>query len=125
MQLAPLSLAPNPSAPSRYKRYPRSVPQWLRDFRQSSAVITDSFHGTVFSLIFNKPFVCIGNINRGMSRFHSLLARTGLEARLLVDPTPTQIVNTLQTPIEWDLVNQHLNTERERGLTFLKKHLPQ
>ena len=40
--------------------YP-SVCKWLAGFRDASFVITDSFHGTVFSIIFNKPFICIAN----------------------------------------------------------------
>ena len=33
-----------------------SVEQWLRNFSDAEFIITDSFHGTVFSIIFNKPF---------------------------------------------------------------------
>ena len=36
--------------------YP-SVSKWLAGFRDTQFVVTDSFHGTVFSIIFNKPFV--------------------------------------------------------------------
>lgn len=45
--------------------------------------IVDSFHGMVFSIIFNKPFWAIGNVSRGMSRFTSLLKMFHLEDRLL------------------------------------------
>ncbi len=47
---------------------------WLRGFMDAEFVITDSFHACVFSLLFNKPFVVIGNSARGMARFHSLLS---------------------------------------------------
>ena len=33
------------------------VTDWLRGFMDAEYVVTDSFHGTVFSIIFNKPFV--------------------------------------------------------------------
>lgn len=62
-----------------------SVQQWLRSFRDSKFVITDSFHGTIFSIIFNKPFIAIGNAKRGLSRFLSLLSLYGLEDRLVLD----------------------------------------
>lgn len=50
-----------------------TVPEWLAMFRDASYVVTDSFHGTVFSIIFGKKFKCIYNKNRGAARFDSLL----------------------------------------------------
>lgn len=62
-------------------RYP-SVESWLRKIAQSRMVITDSFHGTVFSIIMNKDFLTFGNASRGNSRFDNLLSMFGLEGRL-------------------------------------------
>lgn len=50
-----------------------SIPEWLAMFRDASYVVTDSFHGTVFSIIFEKEFKCIYNETRGVARFESLL----------------------------------------------------
>ena len=50
-----------------------SVPEWLAMFRDASYVVTDSFHGTVFSIIFGKEFKCLYNKSRGSARFDSLL----------------------------------------------------
>lgn len=50
-----------------------TIPEWLAMFRDASYVITDSFHGTVFSIIFNKDFKCLYNKSRGSTRFESLL----------------------------------------------------
>lgn len=50
-----------------------TVPEWLAMFRDASYVITDSFHGTVFSIIFGKEFFCVYNKKRGSARFESLL----------------------------------------------------
>ncbi|WP_157746925.1 polysaccharide pyruvyl transferase family protein [Marinobacter sp. LV10R510-11A] len=36
--------------------FPR-VETWLRSFREASFVVTDSFHGSVFAILFNRPFV--------------------------------------------------------------------
>lgn len=64
-------------------RISKPVEQWLQGFRDSEAVITDSFHACVFSIIFNKPFLVFGNKDRGLSRFESLLSITGLMDRLV------------------------------------------
>lgn len=61
------------------------VEQWLRGFYDAEFVITDSFHACVFSILFNKPFVVIGNKERGMARFESLLSIFGLENRLITN----------------------------------------
>lgn len=59
------------------------VEQWLRDFLDAEFVVTDSFHACVFSIIFNKPFVVLGNRERGMARFMSLMEMFGLTDHLL------------------------------------------
>jgi hypothetical protein len=60
-----------------------SIEEWIKCFRDAKFVVTDSFHGCVFSIIFRKPFVAIANSNRGMSRFNSLLSMLDLEDHLL------------------------------------------
>ena len=50
-----------------------SIPKWLAIFRDASYVVTDSFHGTVFAIIFGKEFKCLYNETRGLARFESLL----------------------------------------------------
>ncbi len=58
---------------------------WLQGFRDSDFVITDSFHGTLFSIINQKPFLSLANMDRGASRFESILKQLGLEDRLVYD----------------------------------------
>lgn len=50
-----------------------SICEWIAMFRDASYVVTDSFHGTAFSIIFAKEFKCFFNENRGSTRFKSLL----------------------------------------------------
>ena len=50
-----------------------SIQEWLAIFRDASYVVTDSFHGTVFSIIFGKEFKCLYNETRGSARFEPLL----------------------------------------------------
>lgn len=96
-----------------------SVEQWLRSISEAEFVITDSFHGMVFSILFNKPFIAYGNAARGMSRFTSLLGLLALEDRLVLDAANLDIVKALQ-PIDWQAVNARLAEEREKSLRFLE-----
>lgn len=55
----------------------------LKGFKEAEYVITDSFHGMCFALIFNKPFIVVANYGRGIERFKSILGMCGLENRLI------------------------------------------
>jgi hypothetical protein len=59
------------------------IEDWLMAIKHARLVMTDSFHATVFSIIFEKPFYVIGNKKRGDSRFVSLLTSLGLQDRLI------------------------------------------
>lgn len=95
------------------------IEKWLQAFNQASFIFTDSFHGSVFSIIFNKEFITIGNQGRGMTRFHSLINLFNLRSRFL-----TSIVEySKQTSeaINWSSVNEILEKEREISLNILKQ----
>jgi exopolysaccharide biosynthesis predicted pyruvyltransferase EpsI len=97
------------------------VENWLRGFYDASFVVTDSFHGTVFSIIFNKPFVTLGNEHRGMDRFNSLLSTFGLNNRLITNTDNLQeIVNK---PIDWQEVNNKRAELKKISLDFIYKSL--
>lgn len=116
-------LMPHATAKKRRDRFPISVPQWLRLIRDCEYFITDSFHGCVFAIIYNKPFVCFGNEGRGNARFDTLLGTFGLEDRMLTNATPEKLLQVLNAPIDWERVNAIHDSERERGINFLKENL--
>lgn len=58
---------------------------WLKYIKDAELVVTDSFHGTCFSIIFERQFICIGNPLRGLSRFITLLETCRLEDRMVLD----------------------------------------
>ena len=98
--------------------YP-SVAQWLRAFMDSEMVICDSFHGCVFSIIFNKPFWVISNTDRGNTRFESLLKMFGLEERMIDDITTIDVLS----PIDWSKVNGILSKKRNDSIALLQSSL--
>ena len=116
-------LLPHADAARRRDRFAPTVGQWLRLILDCDYFITDSFHGTVFATIFNKPFVCLGNQGRGSARFETLLGTFGLQDRLVTKPDAAEIKRVLTTPIDWAPVNTALASERQRGRNFLQLHL--
>ena len=103
------------------------VSAWLRGFRDAEFVVTDSFHGCVFSIIFNKPFIAIGNAGRGMSRFHSLLKMFGLENRLLLldgnSDARERASDILTEKIAWEEINAIRSREQGYSREVLEKAL--
>ncbi len=123
LQVTLQHLLPHANATLSRDRIAISVSQWLRLVRDAEFFITDSFHGCVFAIIFNKPFVCLGNAYRGSARFDSLLSTFGLQDRLITSHDVDTIVRTLTSPIDWDRVNTIRRSEQKRAFDFLKKNL--
>lgn len=98
------------------------VTNWLRGFMDAKFVVTDSFHGTVFSIIFNKPFLAIGNAKRGITRFSSLLKILGLEDRLVLNYDES-IKEKINTPIDYEKVNTILDQKKKEAYQFLENSL--
>ncbi len=119
--LAVRHLMPRATAGCLRECLPLAVPQWLRALGEAECVVTDSFHGCVFSMLFHKPFVCLGNERRGAARFESLLRTFGLEGRLVAEPE--QVAACMQESVDWVAVEAQLAGDRERGLAFLCEHL--
>lgn len=97
-----------------------SVESWLEGIATSDYVITDSFHGCVFSIIFNKPFWAIGNKERGLDRFLSLLKMFDLEDRLITD---REFKFSLNNNIDWGHVNQRMQLLQQASRNFLINEL--
>lgn len=96
---------------------------WLASFYHADYIITDSFHGTVFSIIFQKPFIALGNEKRGMSRFSSLLVSLGLEEHLSLDFDADKMSKILSQKIHYNEVEDKISSLRTKTYQFFQKHL--
>jgi hypothetical protein len=98
--------------------YP-AITKWLRSFMDARLVVTDSFHGTAFSIIFNKPFFVLINKERGAARFTSLLHLFGLEDRIISSLDEVDVYKS----IDWDAVNEKKKEWQMKSIDFLKQIL--
>jgi hypothetical protein len=94
-----------------------SIERWLSYFRDAAYVITDSFHGTAFSINFGKDFFVFDNQGRGNSRIDSLLGKLDLKSRIVVDSI------SMLDPVDWEHVNHMLKVERMHSKMWLKNAL--
>lgn len=99
----------------------KSVEDWLSGIKYSDFVVTDSFHGMVFSILFKKQFIVIANNERGVSRFTSLLSKLNLMNRLILDFNDINFKDIYDCPINYTVVNKKLEQERKKSLEFLMK----
>ena len=98
------------------------VEDWIKSFHDAEFIITDSFHGTVFSILFNKPFFVLINYERGASRFKSILNFFNLSDRI-ISSEDDSIGEKLDKEIDWNAVNEILDGKRQESMSFLKSHL--
>ena len=96
---------------------------WL--FSHSKAVFTDSFHGTIFSIIFKKPFITLRNIPRGGERFYSLLIPLKLEYRLFKKKSCINDRYDLFDKLDYTIPYQKLNKIKDFSYNWLKNVLKQ
>ena len=88
---------------------------WL--IKNASFVIADSFHATVFSIIFERPFVTI-TPDIASSRISSILKLLGIEERNLSNFSDTSMI---ESPIDYIKVKRLLAYEKSKSIDYLKK----
>jgi len=86
---------------------------WLVD--HAERVITSSFHGVAFSIIFNKKFSAIINPN-APARISNLLEVLGIEI-----PSVENCMSSFD--VDYEIVNQRIREERARGMSYLRREL--
>ena len=94
-----------------YKKTYPTVEEWLGLYENASAVVTNSFHGTVFSLIFNKPFLSVyqcGKFESQNIRIDSLLEDFDLKNRVFLGD-----FEKLFEIVDFEAVNKKLEKIRE------------
>lgn len=92
----------------------------LAIFQHAACIVTDTFHGSVFSIKYNKNFC---TIVRGMNnnKLSHLLEQFGLQDRIV--ETPDMLEEILNTPINYQRVNTELLKERERSIKYLTNNI--
>ena len=92
----------------------------LAYFKNASCIVPDTFHGSVFSIKFNKQFC---TIVRGMNsnKLTHLLEQFGLQGRIANDVS--KLPEIMDTMIEYEPVNAIIAEETSRSITYLKENL--
>ena len=103
-------------------RHENQIKNFIYGVSHCKAVITDSYHGTIFSIIFNKPFISFSPKLNGVERFNTLKQVFGLKERIY-DYNFTSIpnINLLKKTLKFNKTK--LNLLKKISLNFLKQNL--
>lgn len=86
--------------------------------RYADMVITSSFHGFVFSILFQKEVLCVLNNNDRNSRLKDLAQKLGMISRIVLNPSQYDAASI--SPIDYKKVEIQLIEMRENSLKFLE-----
>ena len=101
----------------------RSFADWLGTLKHAKYVITNSFHGSVFCILFKKPFICIKRDDfGGNSRVENLFSNLGINPLLLIESLEHSD-QVEKYEIDYLAVYKRLDGLREHSLRFLKDAL--
>lgn len=92
----------------------------LAYFKHATCIITDTFHGSVFSIKYNKPFCTIIRDMNSQKLSH-LLEQFNLTNRIV--KSGHDIFSIMNQPINYIPINNMIHQEQERSLDYLKKNL--
>lgn len=94
------------------------VGEFLSYINNATYIVTDSFHGTAFSINFNKQFIEILPNTKTGSRNQSILQLTGLQDRIVTDYNDFSIATKM---IDYTFVNGIIKEERKKSYCILKR----
>lgn len=96
--------------------------EWVGLIMNAAYMVTDSFHGTAFSINFNIPFTTLLNPSSNMnSRALSILEITGLKNRLIYDDGSNQLPESLN--VDYAKVNSIIDDWRKKSVDYIHNSL--
>lgn len=112
----------------RFHILPEDAPEnFLQTYRKATYVVTDSFHGSAFAVIFKKPFSSIYNTHRGADRFKSLMGSLGFgETRRVFETDSADKIRAnphVDLAIDFTTADQFIAQARKQSLAWLKNAL--
>lgn len=100
-------------------KYDAGPADFLAYVDHAALVLSSSFHGTAFSLIYHKPFYVFNGLTD--NRISTMLHNTGLEERSIGDVS--EIGKVTLAPIDGNRIDLFLRQERQRSANYLKKSI--
>lgn len=104
---------------------PVEIADWLKYIKNASYVVTDSFHGFCYSVVFKRNMSVFPNQLRGLDRFNSLAEMTDLTDRLVYSYHEFEEKKPWENEIDFNTVTKLMQPEIERSYLWLQNSLNQ
>jgi len=104
-----------------------TIGQWISLIKHAGTIITNSFHGIVFAITYQKDFLYVplmSELAGTDTRILSLFERLGITGRALKTPQDVwQAIHNAPAPIDWSQVSQKMTIFRQEGTAFLTRYI--
>ena len=99
-----------------------TVEEWLSYIKNANLVYTDSFHASVFSILFHTRFVVNSASRKNMaSRISNLLRLAGLENLEMLDFNVEEGIQKATEKVDWDKVDAQIQKIRTFSIQWLRE----
>lgn len=105
---------------------PYSVEEWVKSINSASLVLTNSFHGMIFSIIFHVPFIVVpakGSASTMNDRFKTILSYLDLEHRIIYNYDSNILKQIIEKKINWEDIDTKIKNLREESYSFFQQVL--
>jgi hypothetical protein len=114
----------NRNLDKKYNQEPIGMYEWLYNMKHAQFVVTNSFHGAIFSILFHTPFVVVPVENSGMNdRITTLLNTIGLSDRIIDTIDKLKLDRLIAEEIKWTEVDEKIMNLRKKSIEFLENAL--
>lgn len=100
-----------------------SIEDWVRNIAQAQFVITRSFHGLVFCLLYKRQFAILNSRNGRGNRLVNLLRIVGLQDRFYPDITSLDKDKPWERAIDYSVVYSRLEKKRKDSILYISNTL--
>lgn len=100
-----------------------SIEDWVKNIAEAEFVITRSFHGVVFSLLYQRQFAVLASRNGRGVRLVDLLTQLGLSNRIYSNTDEMEKLEPWKDKIDYSIVSEKIDELRKQSFNFLKRAL--
>lgn len=100
------------------------VEMWLSSYKNAKYILTNTFHGMVFAIIFHKPFLVLKQSRTGEKqneRMYSILSLLNLENRFYSENCT--IKEQINRKIDWNKVDNIIEKQKKDSIEYIKMAL--
>ena len=97
------------------------VPDFLGWLKHARLVLTNSYHGACFSIIFRVPFIYVENRAHLSSRIGTLSSKFSLQAQIIEDGSSDILAQEISIDVDYSDSQKIIAQEREKAMSFLRR----